>query len=237
MFSDGGEGIDEAVEEKPKKPVKPKRVVKNPQPKLNFEALQGAKGLLALNNLFSNFKFKGEKREKEDLAEIIKLLEQWTYRLYPKFHFEDALQRLESLGKKKIVQVYLRKIRNGMLDNDDIIHQIDDDDDDDNLNRNMDEGPIVQTSDDPFDELLSQQIQMQSSQSSQHSQNSQSNQNGENQVQLTQEQLERIERNKRQARERRLAKERTAMEVVNTDVDVDVNVGAVPRNESMDIEM
>lgn len=164
------------------KVAKPKRVVMNPQPKLNLESLQGPKGLLALNDLFKDFKFKGSGHEKEDLRNILKLLEQWSYRLFPKLHFQDNIKKLENLGKKREIQVYLRKIRTGMLDND-VVRQVDDDEDVEPVSEGL-EPPQ-----DSFDQLLSQQI-------------------ASTQVapSLTDEQIARMERNRKLAMERRLQK-------------------------------
>lgn len=162
---------------------KTKRPVMNPQPKLNLDALQGPKGLLALNELFKDFKFHGSGHEKEDLGNIIKLLEQWSYRLFPSLHFEDNLKKFENLGKKREIQVYLRKIRTGMLDND-VVRQVDDDED-------AVEEPLGREPQDNFDQLLSQQIA--STQAAPC-------------PALTDEQIARMERNRKLAMERRLQK-------------------------------
>lgn len=36
---------------------------------------------------------------------VLKKLEHWAYRLYPKFKFEDCLKKIETLGKKRPVMV------------------------------------------------------------------------------------------------------------------------------------
>lgn len=176
--------------------MKPRKVVQNPQPKLNFEALQGPKGLIALNKQFEKFKFRGDRYEKEDLAETVKLLEQWAYRLYPKFHFEDSLQRLESLGKKKIVQTYLKKLRLGMGDADNVISQQDDDDEENDgtdrpKNSSFDESNGNIQQENQFDLLLSQEIERNARPKD---------------IALTQDQIELIQLKRKQALERRSAK-------------------------------
>lgn len=50
-------------------------------------------------------KILGKGHEKEDLDLMLKKLEHWAYRLYPKFKFEDCLKKIESLGKKRSVMV------------------------------------------------------------------------------------------------------------------------------------
>lgn len=41
----------------------------------------------------------------EDLRVLMKRMENWAHRLYPKLQFEDFIDRLETLGAKKDVQV------------------------------------------------------------------------------------------------------------------------------------
>lgn len=97
---------DEEAEEAPTRTAeKPKRVVRNPQPKLNAETLKGPKGIHTLPQLFKNTKFKGLGYEEEDLNMLMKSYEYWCHRLFPKFSFDDCLARLEKLGHKKAVQV------------------------------------------------------------------------------------------------------------------------------------
>ncbi|XP_068128540.1 TIMELESS-interacting protein [Hyperolius riggenbachi] len=98
-------------EEAPK-PVR--RVVKRPQPKLDAQRLTSQRGLPALRHLFEDTKFKGKGHEAEDLKVLLRKMENWAHRLYPKLQFEDFLNRLETLGNKKEVQTCLKKIRMDM---------------------------------------------------------------------------------------------------------------------------
>lgn len=41
----------------------------------------------------------------EDLEKLMLTLEHWGHRLFPKMPFDEFLQRVETLGKKKPVQV------------------------------------------------------------------------------------------------------------------------------------
>lgn len=70
-----------------------------------FCRLKGPRGLLALEASFKDVKFKGKGYEKEDLDMVMTRLEQWTHRLFPKFTFDDTLEKVEQLGRKKIVSV------------------------------------------------------------------------------------------------------------------------------------
>lgn len=67
--------------------------------------LKGPRGLMILESWFSDMKFKGKGHEKEDLDALMCRLELWTHRLFPKFTFDDCLNRIEKLGHKKPVMV------------------------------------------------------------------------------------------------------------------------------------
>lgn len=102
-----GEGNpdDEAQEVPARADPKPKRVIKNPQPKLNAETLKGPRGIHTLPQVFEKVKFKGKGFEEQDLNLLMKTYEYWCHRLFPKFSFDDCLAKIEKLGTKKAVQV------------------------------------------------------------------------------------------------------------------------------------
>ncbi|XP_012527364.1 protein TIPIN homolog [Monomorium pharaonis] len=129
-------------------------VVRNPVPKLNTERLKGPNGIQTIEQYFEGFKFYGKGHEKTDLDRIMKRLEHWSYRLFPKYHFDDFLTRLEQLGTKKDLQVFIKKYRQDMitLDNNFITHDDVDKDDEDQ----QESAPL-----DDFDLLLTEQIQKQ----------------------------------------------------------------------------
>lgn len=110
-------------EEETKTVVKPKRVVRNPQPKLNAETLKGPRGLKALNSYFKNVNYKGKGHEIEDLQVILKNYEHWCHRLFPKLPFDDCIKKLETLGYKKPVVTYIKKIRLGMEEEEDDVNR------------------------------------------------------------------------------------------------------------------
>ncbi|NXT28808.1 TIPIN protein, partial [Syrrhaptes paradoxus] len=91
--------------------VAPRRVVKRPMPKLDAQRLISERGLPALRHVFDNVKFKGKGHEAEDLKTLIRHMEHWAHRLFPKLQFEDFIERVESLGNKKEVQTCLKRIR------------------------------------------------------------------------------------------------------------------------------
>lgn len=57
---------------------------------------------MRLSLLFSIFIFMCQA---EDLKTLIRHMEHWAHRLFPKLQFEDFIDRVENLGNKKEVQV------------------------------------------------------------------------------------------------------------------------------------
>ncbi|KFQ57769.1 TIMELESS-interacting protein, partial [Pelecanus crispus] len=91
--------------------VATRKAVKRPTPKLDAQRLISERGLPALRHMFDNVKFKGKGHEAEDLKTLIRHMEHWAHRLFPKLQFEDFIDRVESLGNKKEVQTCLKRIR------------------------------------------------------------------------------------------------------------------------------
>lgn len=165
-------------------PVPPKRTVKRNIPKLDAQRLVSERGLPALRHVFDNAKFKGKGYEAEDLKTLIRHMEHWAHRLFPKLQFEDFIDRVEYLGSKKEVQTCLKRIRLDLP----IIHE-------DFISNDGEAGEnhgydITATELDPFltNSVESENFVSEPSRS------------------LTEEQQQRIERNKQLALERRQAK-------------------------------
>ncbi|CAK7301456.1 TIMELESS-interacting protein [Vulpes lagopus] len=165
-------------------PVPPKRTVKRNIPKLDAQRLVSERGLPALRHVFDNAKFKGKGHEAEDLKTLIRHMEHWAHRLFPKLQFEDFIDRVEYLGSKKEVQTCLKRIRLDLP----IIHE-------DFISNDGEAGEnhgydITATELDPFltNSVESENFVSEPSRS------------------LTEEQQQRIERNKQLALERRQAK-------------------------------
>ncbi|KAJ8708557.1 hypothetical protein PYW08_009939 [Mythimna loreyi] len=152
--SDDNEPKDDEAEEDKRRvdpsSTKSKRVTKNPRFILNPARLTGPRGIQVLPDHFKDFKFKGKGHEKEDLDMVLKKLEHWAYRLYPKFQFEDCLKKIETLGKKRPVMVHLQKIRTDQFMSEDIVNQKDSSDEETQPAQEPDE----------FDKLLQQQIDL-----------------------------------------------------------------------------
>ncbi|CAM5145886.1 unnamed protein product [Eretmochelys imbricata] len=80
------------------------KAVKRPIPKLDAQRLISERGLPALRHVFDNAKLKGKGHETEDLKTLLRHMEHWAHRLFPKLQFDDFMERVESLGNKKEVQ-------------------------------------------------------------------------------------------------------------------------------------
>ncbi|KAM4036577.1 TIMELESS-interacting protein isoform 1-T2 [Anomaloglossus baeobatrachus] len=172
--------MGETQPEEAPKPVR--RAVKRPQPKLDAQRLTSQRGLPALRNLFDGTKFKGKGHEAEDLKVLIRQMENWAHRLFPKLQFEDFLNRLETLGNKKEVQTCLKRIRMDLP----IVHE-----------DFVSEEVVIQKEDDVQD-FASEEFPALPQSPPSLSQSSV--------VELSEETLQRIERNKLLAMEKRLQK-------------------------------
>jgi len=177
------EGGEDGEKDDEKQTVKPKRIIRNPQPKLNHETLKGPKGIAALESYFQRVKFKGKGNEQQDLDVILKTYEYWCHRLFPKFPFDTCIERLEKLGSKKAVQTHIKRIRFDLFVEDKPI--IDDSDEELNVEGFVDieNNEINQQQNTQFDQLLTSSASVPNI----------------SPVELTDEQLERIRLNKERA--------------------------------------
>lgn len=87
--------------------------------------LKGPRGLSLLPTWFEDIQLKGKGHESEDLNVVMNRLEQWTHRLFPRYTFDDTIDKLEKLGKKNEMKVILKRIRLD-LDNGDFVTQTED---------------------------------------------------------------------------------------------------------------
>ncbi|XP_061705335.1 putative uncharacterized protein DDB_G0277255 [Cydia pomonella] len=209
--NEDSEKEDEAEEDKRvvDHTAKAKKVVKNPRFVLNPARLTGPRGIQVLPEHFKEFKFKGKGHEREDLDLILKKLEHWAYRLYPKFKFDDCLKKIETLGKKRPVMVHLHKIRTDQYLSEETVQQQD---------SSGDEAAPPQEEDE-FDRLLQQQIELARSTPAPDSARKEMHTPVSNHQRsplmlpkvtsspsISDEQKERMMRNRRLAEERRLAR-------------------------------
>jgi len=110
--------------EKPKR-----RIVRNPQPKLDPDRICGRRGVGQLENIFAGFKARGKGKEFEDLDVVMKKMEHWAHRLYPKLPFDDVMERVATVGRKQAVKTYVKKLRMGMINPPAEVNQVEDGDD------------------------------------------------------------------------------------------------------------
>lgn len=97
--------------------VEPKRrAVRNPRLVLNAERLIGARGVHEIERGFVGIRFAGKGHEAADLDNVLKRLEHWAHRLYPRYNFPDFIATAEKLGRKKLVQRHMDRYRQGLLE-------------------------------------------------------------------------------------------------------------------------
>nr|XP_016935505.1 protein TIPIN homolog [Drosophila suzukii] len=155
LFADDEENAGEPGSQDAQKVEPKKRAVRNPRPRLTVETLRGPRGIQTIEDYFKDIKFKGKGYEKSDLDEVMRRLQHWGHRMYPTYTFDDVLNNIERLGKKKPLQVHMTRYRLGQLE-DMRAHEAE----------AMDEGQDDQpegAGDEPFDEfdaLLGEQIAM-----------------------------------------------------------------------------
>uniref|UniRef100_F1M2N9 TIMELESS-interacting protein n=1 Tax=Rattus norvegicus TaxID=10116 RepID=F1M2N9_RAT len=183
-------------------PVPPKRIVKRNIPKLDATRLTSERGLPALRHVFDKTKFKGKGHEAEDLKTLIRHMEHWAHRLFPKLQFEDFIDRVENLGNKKEVQTCLKRIRLDLP----IVHE-----DFVNNNDEVEETNSLDAAATGFDAFVTS-----SSDSKRFASEASRN--------LTEEQQQRIEKNKQLALERRQAKLLSNSQSLENEIFLNTNV-------------
>ncbi|XP_011299947.1 TIMELESS-interacting protein [Fopius arisanus] len=154
-----GEAPDEAREnsgeDEEKRRIDPsaskKKIIRREIPKLNPARLTGPKGVATIEKYFEGFKFKGKGHEKIDLDRVMKRLEHWAHRLFPKYQFDDFLERVEALGPKREIQTHLKKYRMDMLIGEDHV----------TVDHEEEEGEREKSPEpeDEFDKLIAEQIE------------------------------------------------------------------------------
>uniref|UniRef100_A0A915MNB7 TIMELESS-interacting protein n=1 Tax=Meloidogyne javanica TaxID=6303 RepID=A0A915MNB7_MELJA len=81
-----------------------KRKIRRPQPKLSEKELTSEKGIEALKASFDNFNFPKEYDPYQKLDILLNKMECWAHNLFPKMNFDDCLDKIEKLGRKRLVQ-------------------------------------------------------------------------------------------------------------------------------------
>ncbi|EFP13175.1 hypothetical protein CRE_08460 [Caenorhabditis remanei] len=114
----GDEAIeDNRGEESKKKIIEPKllrtKKLTNPRLALNESTLTGPKGISALKDTFKNFKPNPKDDPYTNLDKLMKKYAYWGHLMFPKMKTEDVLSRVETLGTRRQLKVYLMKQRLG----------------------------------------------------------------------------------------------------------------------------
>lgn len=144
-----GEGDDyKPVSVEPKK-----KTVRHPRLTLNDGVLCGPRGIIDMDNYFKGMKFKGKGHEREDLDAVMKRMQHWAHRMFPKYGFDDSLATIEKLGRKKPTQSYMNKYRMGLLQPE--LPIVDDDKEDE---EQVYESNALNQHLDPLDSMLEEQI-------------------------------------------------------------------------------
>ncbi|KAI8042769.1 protein TIPIN homolog [Drosophila gunungcola] len=116
LFADDDDNAGEPGSQDGQKVEPKKRAVRNPRPRLTVETLRGPRGIQTIEDYFKDVKFKGKGYEKADLDEVLRRLQHWGHRMYPTYTFDDVLNNIERLGKKKPLQVHMTRYRLGQLE-------------------------------------------------------------------------------------------------------------------------
>uniref|UniRef100_A0A1I8B8F7 TIMELESS-interacting protein n=1 Tax=Meloidogyne hapla TaxID=6305 RepID=A0A1I8B8F7_MELHA len=115
MENEENEGKDfESVWEKTEEDEnKNKRKIRRPQPKLSEREITSEKGIEALKTSFNNFNFPNEYNPYQKLEILLNKMECWAHNLFPKMNFDDCLDKIEKLGRKRLVQATMKRLRPG----------------------------------------------------------------------------------------------------------------------------
>lgn len=121
-----------------------------------MERLKSERGIHTVEDYFKDIKFLGKGYEKQDLNNVMKRLEHWAHRLYPNYNFDDFLATTEKLGKKKQIQTFMNRYRQGLLEM--VVQRADENNDEDDGVENDDVERGIEPIDE-LDEIIDQQIQ------------------------------------------------------------------------------
>ncbi|XP_058455739.1 protein TIPIN homolog [Malaya genurostris] len=130
-----------------------KRTIRNPRLVLNVQRLCGPRGIVDMESYFKGIKLHGKGHEPDDLDAIMKRMQHWAHRMFPKYGLDDTLAKIEILGRKKQMQSYMNKYRMNLLEPE--ITDTDDGKDEDGLTY---ESNVMDQPLDPLDSMLEEQI-------------------------------------------------------------------------------
>ncbi|KAF7637709.1 Swi3 domain-containing protein [Meloidogyne graminicola] len=147
----------ESVWEKTEDETKIKRKIRRPQPKLSERELTSDKGIESLKSSFDNFNFPSECDPYQKLEILLNKMECWAHNLFPKMNFADCLERIEKLGRKRLVQATMKKLRPGFSSANDDEFAINEDENNKSMDNFKDDEislhKLIDSSDDDDDNL------------------------------------------------------------------------------------
>ncbi|XP_065062187.1 TIMELESS-interacting protein-like [Rhopilema esculentum] len=79
---------------------------------LNEKIVCSKKGLSELAKMFEGVEFKSGKEE-QNLKKLLEYFEYWAHQLYPRYSFEDVVEKVEALGSKKVVKQHAHSVKTG----------------------------------------------------------------------------------------------------------------------------
>ncbi|XP_055546407.1 protein TIPIN homolog [Wyeomyia smithii] len=144
----------EAAADEVAKPVKvepKKRTVRNPRVTLNVQRLCGPRGVTDIENYFKNVRYRGKGHEEENLKVIMQRMQHWAHRMFPKYTFDDCLEKCETLGNKQAMKSYMHKYRMGMLEEPVVLTT-------EEAEHSRQETNVLDNNLDPLDSMLEEQI-------------------------------------------------------------------------------
>lgn len=121
-----------------------------------MERLKCERGIHTVEDYFKDIKFLGKGYEKQDLNNVMKRLEHWAHRLYPNYNFDDFLATTEKLGKKKQIQTFMNRYRQGLLE---MVVERNTEENNENDGDENEDGEHAAEPMDELDEIIDQQIQ------------------------------------------------------------------------------
>lgn len=155
LDNDGEEADNEAGPSKPVKIEPKQRTIRNPRNTLNIQRLCGPRGIVDLETYFKGLKFRGKGHEATDLDAIMKRMQHWAHRMYPKYNLDDSLRTIERIGRKKQMHTYMNKYRLGMLDP---VVSNEADDEEDNAGLAYESNAAFNQPLDPLDSMIEEQL-------------------------------------------------------------------------------
>eukprot|EP00123_Amoebidium_parasiticum_P021036 comp6047_c0_seq1/m.1883 comp6047_c0_seq1/g.1883 ORF comp6047_c0_seq1/g.1883 comp6047_c0_seq1/m.1883 type:complete len:309 (-) comp6047_c0_seq1:130-1056(-) len=106
----GESGPEEAQEDGKKKKAAAKKPSNSKRPRLDENLLMSENGVKLLYRTVSQFKFKGEGHEGEDLRQLLRCYEIWAHRLYPAYTLKDFAAAVQRRSGNRALRNFLDRL-------------------------------------------------------------------------------------------------------------------------------